>query len=264
MALIIYFGFFKVNQAPKIEKISYTFAKNQRMNDPIGQAIQDYYIKRKAPDLVVNSNYTENERIPAGYFFRTEKEMPAIELAALKKCKGKILDIGAAAGCHSLLLQKKGFNVTALEISELAAEVMKSRGIQKVITDDVNSFSGDRFDTLLLLMNGTGIGGTLNGLKTLLKHLRNLLTEKGQILIDSSDIRYLFEEEDGSVWIDLANKQFVGEMKYEVVYKKLKSSFNWLFVDFDTLKKVAEESGLQCVLVEKGEHFEYLAQLTSC
>ena len=231
------------------------------MNDPIGQAIKDFHTKGKAADLVVNSNYTKGERIPARYFFRNEKEMPAIERTAIKNCRGKILDIGAGAGCHSLILQKKGFNVTALEISELAAEVMKTRGIQKVICDDIYSFSGDPFDTILLLMNGTGIGSTLEGLKRLLEHLRTLLTGKGQILIDSSDIRYLFEEEDGSVWIDLANNHYIGEMDYEVLYKKLKTNFKWLFVDFDTLKTIAEEVGFQCIIQESGEHFDYLARL---
>jgi len=232
------------------------------MNDPIGQAIKDYHTKGKATDLVINSNYTEDERIPPQYFFRDEKEMPAIERTAIKNCRGKILDIGAAAGCHSLLLQKKGFNVTALEISELAAEVMKNRGIQKVVCSDINSFTSDTYDTLLLLMNGTGIGGTLEGLKSLLKHLGTLLTKKGQILIDSSDIHYLFEEEDGSVWLDLANDQYVGEMEYEVLYKKLKTNFKWLFVDFDTLKTITESLGYQCVLLEKGNHFDYLARIT--
>jgi hypothetical protein len=230
------------------------------MNDPIGQAIQDYYKKGKTSDLTVNSNYTEDERIQPAHFFRTEKEMPAIEKTALKICKGKILDIGAAAGCHSLILQKKGFNVTALEISELAVSIMKSRGIQKVICEDIYTYSADKFDTLLMLMNGTGIGGTLDGLKTLLIHLKTLLADKGQILIDSSDIRYLFEEEDGSMWVDVANEKYFGEMEYEVSYKKQK--FKWLFTDFDTLKMVAEETGLQCTLVEEGKHFDFLARIT--
>lgn len=232
------------------------------MNDPIGQAIKDYYTKGKATNLIINSNYTEDERIPVKYFFRNELEMPAIEKTAIKSCRGKILDIGAAAGCHALVLQKKGFNVTALEISELATKIMKSRGIQKVVCDDIYSFTGEPFDTIILLMNGTGIGGTLNGLKTLLVHLKTLLTGKGQILIDSSDIRYLFEEEDGSRWIDLASNHYVGEMEYEVLYKKIKSNFKWLFVDFDTLKTISKEVGYQCVMLEKGEHYDYLARLS--
>lgn len=231
------------------------------MNDPFGEAIHDYFEKGKAPDLIVNSNYTENEEIAASWFFRTEKEMPAVERTALKRCNGKVLDVGAAAGCHTLLLQKKGFNVTALEKSEKAAEVMKKRGIQKVICGDIYQFSENQFDTILLLMNGAGIGETIAGLEMLLTHIKTLLTEKGQILIDSTDIKYLFKEEDGSLWIDLANDAYYGEMEYEVKYKKSVSKFKWLFVDFETLKKVAKKAGLNCILIEKGENHDFLAQL---
>lgn len=231
------------------------------MNDPFGEAIQEYFEKGKAPDLNVNSNYTEDEEISASYFFRDEKQMPKLELKALKLCKGKILDVGAAAGCHSIVLQKKGYSVTALEKSLLAAEVLKKRGIQKVICDDIYSFSDQQFDTILLLMNGTGIGETISGLKKLLLHLKTLLNANGQILIDSSDIKYLFAEDDGSLWVDLANPKYYGEMTYEVRYKKSLVKFNWLFVDFDTLKKLTSKIGLECILAEQGEHHDYLAQL---
>jgi precorrin-6B methylase 2 len=231
------------------------------MNDPFGNAISDFFEKGKAPSLTVNSNYTEDEEIPVSYLFRTEKEMPAVELDALKLCKGKTLDVGAAAGCHSLVLQKKGYNITALEISEKAVDVLKKRGIQKVIQSDIYNFTENSYDTILLLMNGAGIGGTVAGLKKLLVHLKSLLNEKGQILIDSSDIKYLFTEDDGSFWIDLANEKYFGEMEYEVSYKKSTAKFNWLFIDFDLLKKIAAETGFQATLVSKGEHFDYLAQL---
>lgn len=231
------------------------------MNDPFGEAIQDYFEKGKAPDLAVNSNYTVDETIPVSWFFRTEKEMPAPEVHALKLCRGKVLDIGAAAGCHSIVLQKKGYNVTALEKSPICAEVMKKRGIQKVICADILDYSEKQFDTILLLMNGTGIGETISGLKILLIHLKSLLSGKGQILIDSSDIKYLFEEDDGSKWIDLANPNYYGEMTYEVIYKKSSSKFKWLFLDFENLKKMTEKAGFTCNLVENGKNHDYLAQL---
>jgi len=232
------------------------------MNDPFGEAIQDYYEKGKAPALIVNSNYTKDEKIAASWFFRAKKEMPLIEQTALKKCSGKILDIGAAAGCHSIFLQKKGFSVTALEKSEKATEVLKKRGIQKVVCTDIYNFSEKKFDTILLLMNGAGISETIAGLEKLLTHLKTLLTEKGRILIDSTDIKYLFEEEDGSVWIDLANDAYYGEMEYEVKYKKSVTTFKWLFVDFETLKKVCDKVGLKCKKIIDGEQSDYLAQIT--
>lgn len=232
------------------------------MNDPFGAAISDYFKNGKAPDIRVDSNYTEDESIPVSWFFRSYNDMPAIEKKALELCHGKILDVGAAAGCHSLVLQQKGLDVSALEKSQLAVEVLTARGINHVTHADIYEFQDQTFDTILLLMNGTGIGGTLTGLKKLLLRLKKLLNEGGQILIDSSDIKYLFEEEDGSFWVDLGSTQYYGEMEYEVRYKHHKSSFNWLFVDFKTLQKTSLEAGLKSELLIEGEHFDYLARLS--
>lgn len=233
------------------------------MKDPFGLAIQDFYKKGKAPDIKVDSNYTKGEQIVVSHFFRDENDMPEVEKAALKRCRGKILDVGAAAGCHSLVLQKKGFNVTALDKSELAVEVMRMRGIQKAVCSDIYEYSQNTFDTILLLMNGSGIGGTLTGLKNLLRHLKNLLEENGQILLDSSDIKYLFEEEDGSFWVDLTNTKYYGEMQYSVKYKNHTDSFDWLFIDYELLNKIALETGLKCTQVATGAHYDYLARISA-
>ncbi len=232
------------------------------MCDPIGQAIHDYFENRVAENIVIETNYTEDELLSPSWFFRTTDEMPSIERTALRLCSGKILDVGAAAGCHALPLQEQGFDVTALEKSMSAAEVMRKRGIDNVICTNIYQFHKKGFDTILMLMNGTGIGGTLTGLKDLLLHLKSLLAKDGKILIDSSDISYLFQESDGSFWINLANDNYHGEMNYTVNYKNQKSSFNWLFADFDTLENVAGSAGLKCKLVEDGPHYDYLAQLT--
>lgn len=232
------------------------------MNDPIGRAIADYFKHGEAPDIKIQTNYTEGELLSPAYFFRTEDQMPEIEKTALKLCRGKVLDVGAAAGCHAFILQKTGFDVTALEKSAQAADVMNKRGIKKVVCCDVLQFNEKGFDTILLLMNGTGIGGTLHGLELLLDHLKNMLNPSGQILIDSSDISYLFDEEDGSVWIDLANNNYYGEMEYELTYKNEKENFKWLFTDFETLSEKAAKAGMQCNQMLKGKHFNYLAQIT--
>ena len=232
------------------------------MSDPFGEAIRDYFEKGKAPKIKVNSNYTENEEIQPSYFFRTEKEMPRLEQKALKLCKGKVLDVGAAAGCHSLILQKKGFNVTALEKSAIASEILIKRGIQRVINKDIHQLAEGSYDTILLLMNGAGIGETLEGLIHLLQHLKTLLAKKGQILIDSTDISYLFKEDDGSHWTDLANPVYYGEMTYNVSYKKSVAEFKWLFADQEKMKEAAEKAELNYTLVEIGDHYDFLARLT--
>lgn len=231
------------------------------MTDPFGLAIDDFYRKGKAPDIKVDSNYTKGESIAVAHFFRVEDQMPGIEKAAIKKCKGKILDVGAAAGCHAIILQKKGFNVIAIDKSGMATDVMRKRGIQKVVCADIFEYKENTFDTILLLMNGAGIGGNLSGLKKLLRHLKTLLSENGQILIDSTDIRYLFEEKDGSLWVDLANDKYYGEMQYKVKYKNETDEFDWLFIDYNLLNKIALETGLKCELVASGNHNDYLAKL---
>ncbi|HZH72710.1 MAG TPA: class I SAM-dependent methyltransferase [Mariniphaga sp.] len=231
------------------------------MEDPIGKAIYDYHHFKQADEIIIHTNYTEDERIDPKYFFRDEEEMPALEKTAMDLCVGNVLDVGAGAGSHSLILQNRGINVTALEASPLATSVIKERNVRQVICSDIYEFSGQSYDTIVILMNGTGIGGTLEGLKILLLHLKSLLTPTGSILIDSSDIKYLFEEEDGSIWVELSNDNYFGEMEYTVIYKDHKSSFNWLFVDFEILKSIAKLLGLKCKLVEKGPHHDYLAQL---
>lgn len=232
------------------------------MDEPFGEAIKDFFEKGEAADLIVNTNYTEHETIPVAYLFRTETEMTQIELTALRMCKGKVLDVSAAAGCHTLILQEMGFDVTVLEKSGNAAETIKKRGINQVVCNDINTFSNQKFDTILLLMNGIGIAGDIEGLSKLLLNLKTLLNINGQILLNSSDIKYLFEEDDGSLWVDLANPKYYGEMEYEVIYKKYVAKFKWLFVDFETLNKTARNAGLNCILIEKGDDFEYLAKLT--
>ena len=231
------------------------------MNDPFGLAIKEYFERGKAPQIQIDSNYTEGEILAPSYFFRNEKELPVLEKVALKNCKGKILDVGAAAGCHSLILQKKGYNVTALEKSEISAEIMRKQGIVKVVHANIFEYNEKQYNTILLLMNGSGIGGTIAGLKRLLLHLKSLLLEGGQILIDSSDIKYLFEEEDGSHWADLANNNYYGEMQYKVSFRKSTDEFDWLFIDYDTLQLIANETGYTCSLLEKGTHHDYLAKL---
>jgi hypothetical protein len=84
------------------------------MNDPIGRAIADFYANGEAPDIKIQTNYTEGELLSPAYFFRKENEMPEIDKTALELCRGKVLDVGAAAGCHALMLQEKGLEVVAL------------------------------------------------------------------------------------------------------------------------------------------------------
>lgn len=231
--------------------------------DPLGLSISNYYYKKDNTPVNVYSQVVEDEELPPEYFFRSHASMPKLERIALKKCKGKILDVGAGAGCHSLYLQKNKLDVTALETSTLCCDVMSKQKIRKVINSDILSFKNEKFDTILLMMNGIGIAGTLSGLNTLLRHLKTLLNNSGQIILDSSDLIYLFEQEDGTFMIDINASQYYGEVDYLLKYKKVTGKpFSWLFADHVILTDIAEQNGLKTTIVEYGPHYDYLAQLT--
>lgn len=251
--------------------------------DPMGAAILDFQKQGKAARLRVLSSMFEEDEMPVTHLFRSVPEMPVLEQKALLLAKGRVLDIGAGSGCHTLALQEKGLTVKAIDISPLSCEAMKLRGVKDA--ECINLFdphlssgnhsgenqenhSGENqeqfeggFDTILLLMNGTGIAGKIEHLSALFQRLKALLNPGGQILIDSSDLKYIYENEDGSFDINL-NGAYYGEVDYQMIYKDVKGDrFDWLYVDFPLLKSIAETCGLHSELVAEGEHYDYLARI---
>ncbi len=211
--------------------------------DPMGAAIRDYFRQGKSAQLKVLSSLFDDDEMPVAHLFRSYDEMPPLEQRALNEARGKVLDVGAGAGCHALALQERGLDVTAVDISPLSCETMKERGVANV--ECVNIFNQrfqERFDTLLLLMNGTGIAGKLSRLPQLLSRLKQLMNPGAQILIDSSDLRYVYEDEDGVLDVDL-DGAYYGEVDYQMTYRNIiGKSFDWLYAD----SVVLAESCRQC------------------
>lgn len=232
-------------------------------DDPIGRAVYDFYFNIINQPIIVHSDDFDDDTIDTSYLFRSNRKMPALEKKAMTLCKGAVLDVGACAGAHSIYLQEKGFEVTSLETSALCCEVLRGRNLVNVIQQDIFKFTNQKFDTILLLMNGTGIAGTLVGLDVLLHHLRTLLNEGGQILIDSSDLIYLYQQEDGSAVIDISAENYYGELVFQTEYKNWVSQpFPWLYVDLNNMENVIEKNQLKLNKVFKGQHYDYLAQIT--
>lgn len=231
-------------------------------NDPLGQAVFDYYTTKKAKRLKVYSNIVETDEIPVPYLFRTFNQMPPLEQKALKLCRGNVLDVGAAAGPHSLWLKEQNIEVFPIDVSELAVKTQYLQGLNKAKQINFFDLKADKkFDTLLFLMNGIGIAGTLEELPLFFEKCRQLLKPDGQVLLDSSDIIYLFGDEKNGFQIDL-NADYYGQVTYQMSYGSIKGNkFTWLFIDFNTLSQMAHQSGFKCELVLKGSHFDYLARL---
>ncbi|WP_142783783.1 class I SAM-dependent methyltransferase [Changchengzhania lutea] len=230
------------------------------MKDLFGNALIDYQNGNYSEDIITSTSISGDDVLPVPYLFRGFKDMPKLEQNALKLCKGFVLDVGCGAGSHSLYLQEKGFTVKAIDISKGAVKVAKKRGVLHAEVVDVLD-ENQSFDTILLLMNGTGIFKELSQVSKYLTHLKSLLNPNGHILIDSSDIKYMYEDEDGGFWID-TNANYYGELDYFLSYKgEQETPLKWLYLDFETLKLACETVGLQCELISEGEHFDYLARL---
>ncbi len=227
----------------------------------MGRAIADYHKNKKASNLRVFSPMFEEDEIPLTTLFRNYEDMPEIERKALDMAKGRILDVGAGAGCHSLVLQERGLDVTAIDISPLSVETMKERGVKKVMEQNFFTLEG-QYDTILMLMNGIGIVGTLERMPEFFKQLDTILAPGGQVLCDSSDISYVFEDEEGMM--DIPNEMdYYGEHSFRMQYKDtIGEPFDWLYIDADTLRQKAGRCGYEVELVAEGEHYDYLARIT--
>lgn len=231
------------------------------MKDLMGKAIWDYHHNEDPEDLQTETSISELDELPVDYLFRTFEEMNALEQKAVESSYGKVLDIGAGAGSHSLYLQDiRNLDVVALDISPKSIQVCQIRGIKKAVCENMLDFSGETFDTILLLMNGTGIFGSLAEIDNYLQKLHLLLNDNGQVLIDSTDILYMFDrDEDGGVYIPAEG--YYGELDYIVHYKgESEDPIKWLYLDFETLKNAAENNGFNIEKVMQDED-AYLAKL---
>ncbi len=235
------------------------------MKDLFGKALLDYQLGNYQEDIKTETSISEEDILPLPYLFRSFGEMPAIEQYALQKARGRVLDVGCGAGSHALYLQdEKQLDVMAIDISPGAIEVCKRRGVKQAYIKHIMDVKNETFDTILLLMNGAGMCGSLKNLSDFLLQLRSLLNPGGQILLDSSDIIYMFDEDENGARIIPYTGQYYGEVTYTVRYKgDSELPFQWLYIDYNTLQNAAVANGFQCELAREGEHFDYLARLTA-
>lgn len=234
------------------------------MKDLFGKAMFDFQTNNSPEDIITETSISEEDEMNIDYLFRSYDEMPKIEQKALQLTIGKTLDVGCGAGSHSLSLQNdRNLDVISIDISPKAIETCNLRGVKNAKVENILDFEEEKFDTILLLMNGTGIFGKLENCNIYLSKLKSLLNPEGQILLDSSDIIYMFDEdEDGGKWIPSSNNYY-GELVFNISYKGEKEEpFNWLYLDFNTLQNAAIANGLKCELILEGDHYDYLAKLS--
>lgn len=232
--------------------------------DVFGMAIRDYYFSGdREGEIRTYSSLGEEDAFPVAYLFREYNTMPVLEQKALDLCRGRVLDIGCGAGSHSLYLQGRGLEVVSLDVSPGAAEVCRARGLTGVVEGDFWSYEGNKFDTLLLLMNGIGISGRVGRLPEFFEKARALLKPSGQVLFDSSDIIYMFDKDEDGEYAFPSPETYYGEVEFEVAYRGVRSEpFPWLYIDAGVMERAAADHGFAFELVRKGDHYDYLGKLT--
>jgi len=257
--------------------------------DVFGNSFLDFHRYGDADPMdydVVTLEYHDAEQTPIDYFFRSMDEMPNVELEALRLARGRVLDVGCGAGSHAIILQDKmGLDVTGLDLSEGAIKVARERGLRKALHGSIFDFKPGKgaptqgafwdknthakYDTIMFLMNGVGLAGNAEGLDRLLQRARALLAPGGQILLDSTDLQYMYVSDDGkSFEFDFDPKEhYYGETLITVRYKGEEETFPWLFIDYEALRVAAQRNGLEAIyvtdesLIEEGRGATYLAKL---
>lgn len=231
------------------------------MKDLFGKALRNYHQAPGKQSLLTWTSLTDEDPVPLAYFFRMFEQMPALEQKALQLTFGEVLDIGCGSGSHSLYLQDtKGLDVTGIDLSKGASEVAKDRGVKQIISQSIFDYTDQKFDTLLLLMNGLGIAQTFQGVIPMLNHLKTLLKKDGQILMDSSDLIYLFPEEEQADW--QMSEPYYGQVEYGIGFQNETEEFPWLYLDYDCLLQAASLCGFHCEMIMQGPNYDYLARLT--
>ncbi len=229
--------------------------------DLFGKALWNYHKKIGANKIITWTSLTEEDPIHLSYFFRSFDEMPNLEKKALELSKGKVLDVGCGAGSHSLYLQNKmKLEVFGIDHSHGAIATAHARGLKNTIEQSIFNHREETYDTILLLMNGLGICGKLKNLRALLLHLDSLLNYGGQILLDSTNLIYLFDQTEIGERI-VPGSNYYGELIYGISYDNKIITFPWLYVDIENLKQAASEVGLITHIIMRGENWDYLARL---
>jgi SAM-dependent methyltransferase len=232
--------------------------------EPYEKAMRAYHRGNRNATIVVYDDY-ERDEAPIAYFFRDPTQFPPLEQTALDLCRGRVLDVGAGSGCHTLALQERGFQVTAIEVLPALVRILQERGVHDVRRATWMELQAEPFDTVLMMMNGLGLAETLTGLRRFFRDARRLLRPGGQVLADSTDVRVRMDPEaKRSGRLTRRDGRYIGELHFQLEFEGRKGPpFSQLYVDPETLDQYAREEEWRCEIVCPPDQYgNYLARLT--
>ena len=213
--------------------------------DPYGAALWAYFRGDSDAELVVRRDDGQEGRLPVSHFYRGPAEFTDLEQAAIERCLAPVLDVGAGTGLHSLVLQHNGLLVTAVDINPQAVSIMSGRGVTDARCVDLFRYDGGPYQTLLMLGHGIGMVETLVGLDRFLTHAHGLLTDNGQILLDSMDVQATADPKNLAYLESNRHAgRYVGETRVQFEHAGKNGPYcGWLHVDPATLNERAITSG---------------------
>lgn len=225
-------------------------------------ALKAYHAGNRSASFLIRRDDGFEVQVPVSLFF-SEQAFPDLEVRALDLCKGRVLDIGAAAGRHSMELIRRGFSVTSLDIASDVEDILRDRGIKEIVISDVFTFSGDRFDTLLMLMNGIGIVGTVDRLDLFLNHAHRLVASGGQILCDSIDVSVTSDPIHVAYrQQNIASGRQPGQQSFTITYENQQGAvFDWLHIDFPTFSRHCLKANWKAELIYEDGDGHYLCRV---
>jgi 2-polyprenyl-3-methyl-5-hydroxy-6-metoxy-1,4-benzoquinol methylase len=229
-----------------------------------GISLLDFLNGDTSATILIHNDSGEQIPVPVSLFFRNPADWP-LDKKAIELSRGRVLDLGAGSGGHSLALQERGLNVVAIDFLPECVEVMKRRGVKQARHVDIFAFEADPFDTIISMMNGLALVEGLGGLQAFLKRLERLLKPGGQFLVDSTDLKLAATPERRSkLEQKIKEGRYYGEMELRMEYKGRKGPhFLQLYIDPETLAEQASAIGWRSEVILMEESGRFLARLTT-
>ncbi len=153
------------------------------MTDAFGKALMACY-RGKNCEHVIERDDGLVEVADTKVYFTDFDKWPQYERDAMTEVRGRVLNVGCGAGREALWMQEQGLNVVAIDISPIALEVARLRGVRDCRLMDVRmlDFPKGYFDTIVTYGNNFGIAGDVEATKDVLRLYYKMTKADGVIL----------------------------------------------------------------------------------
>jgi 2-polyprenyl-3-methyl-5-hydroxy-6-metoxy-1,4-benzoquinol methylase len=216
--------------------------------DAFGHLLIDYQNGEQSVEIVEREDgYIDISRLGPLTYFAEYTEWAEHQKLATEYATGRVLDIGCGAGRHSLYLQKQGHDVLGTDISPLAVQLCKQRGIKNVSLVPITQLNSKLgvFNTILMMGHNFGLVGSYKRAQWLLKRFASMTTEDGKIVAETMDP---YQTENPA---HLAYHQYnrdrgrmSGQLRLRIRYKQYATPwFDYLFVSKSELEDILVGTG---------------------